>query len=71
VVVFVFYETGPWAAFELELLDSRFDERLKLVDDIELLTSRDDLSPVSIRTYLFPSPPDLTNVLGQVVRFAR
>jgi hypothetical protein len=71
VVVFVFYETGPWAAFELELLDPRFDERLKLVDDIELLTSRDDLSPASIRTYLFASPPDLTNVLGQVVRFAR
>ena len=62
MLVFVFYDSGPWAAFELELLDSRFDDRFKLVDDIELLTSRDDLSPVAIRTYVFPRPPDATDL---------
>ena len=62
VVVFVFYESGPLTGFELQLCDPQFDDRLNYVSDIELLTSRDDLSPASIRTYVFPRPPNMTDV---------
>jgi hypothetical protein len=61
VVVFVFYDSGPLTGFQLKLRDSHFDDRLNLAGDIELLTSRDDLSPVTIRTQVFPIPPDVTD----------
>jgi hypothetical protein len=37
--------------FEFRLHDPDFDVQLNHVGDIELLASRDDLSPASIRTY--------------------
>jgi hypothetical protein len=61
VVVFVFYDSAPLTGFQLKLLDPHFDERLSLVGDFELLTSRDDLSPVSIRTHVFPLPAEVTD----------
>jgi hypothetical protein len=62
VVVFVFYDSGPLTFFELRLRDPDFDVQLNHVADIELLASRDDLSPASIRTYVFPRAPNVTDV---------
>jgi hypothetical protein len=57
VFVFIFYETEPLTAFELQLLDPRFYAQLDLcsdfdLDDIELVISHDDLSR-SVRAFGF------------------
>ena len=62
MVVFVFYDSGPLTFFELRMRNPDFDDQLSHVGDIQLLTSRDDLSTASIRTYVFPRLPNVTDV---------
>ena len=58
MVVFIFYETEPWTAFELQLRDPRFQVNLGgeiELSDIELAISHDDLTH-SVRAFVFPDP---------------
>ena len=55
MVVFIFYEMDPWAAFELQLVDPRFYQQLNLEGDGELVISHDDLTH-SVRAFAFPDP---------------
>lgn len=58
MIVFIFYETEPLTAFELQLLDPRFqlnlDGNFELCD-IELVISHDDLGH-SVRAFALPGP---------------
>ena len=56
MVVFIIYETEPWTAIDVQLLDPRFQLNLDgdiELRDIELVISHDDRTR-SVRAFVFP-----------------